>query len=241
MRPQDLVRTSRDPAFACDSNCRIVAWNRAAEELLGVASRQAIGKAQHDLVPARDAYGNRFCSCLVHPLAARGEVVRHQYVLIPTASKEWLKVSLCTVALDASGDKGLHLHFLRPIAWGRAEEEPSVGDGPVPHGTNGPGGLNGHAHPAADGTAATSATRWRLTGREVDVLRLMMDGKGAKETAQALDVSTATVRNHIRGLLRKLRVHSKLEAIALVMRAAVAGQGHPAGGERRVPLEDIQR
>ena len=62
-----------------------------------------------------------------------------------------------------------------------------------------------------------------------------MEGKGAKESAQALNVSTATVRNHIRALLRKLRVHSKLEAIALVLRAA------PGDRARRVAAEGPSR
>ncbi len=237
MRPQDLIRSSRDPAFACDSECRIVAWNRAAEELLGVASRQAIGKAQHDLVPARDAYGNRFCSCVVHPLASRGEVVRHQYIVVPTASREWLRVSLCTVAFTGPGTTAVHLHFLRPIAWGDVDGEAPGGTDLLLHSPNGSAGLHGRSHPAADPPAVRTASRWRLTGREVDVLRLMMDGKGAKESAQALEVSTATVRNHIRSLLRKLKVHSKLEAVALVMRAAVGSQGHSAGGDREIRVE----
>ncbi|MBZ5637362.1 MAG: LuxR C-terminal-related transcriptional regulator [Acidobacteriia bacterium] len=235
MKFDELVRSSRDPAFACNSDCRIVAWNRAAEELLGVPSRQAIGRVQHDLVPARDTYGNRFCSCVVGPLAARGEIVRHQYIHVPTASGAWLKASLCTVSLTPSGPKGLHLHFLRPMDWHEVDGDESAGIGTTQRGRSGSIGGSGHSPVAAPGTAVPEARRWRLTSREVDVLRLMMEGKGAKESAQALNVSTATVRNHIRALLRKLRVHSKLEAIALVLRAA------PGDRARRVAAEGPSR
>ncbi len=220
MKLHELVRNSRDPAFACDSNCRIVQWNRAAEELLGLAKGEAVGKLYHDLVPARDTYGNRFCSCVLGPLVRHGELVRHQYVFVPTASKTWLKVSLCTVAVATTASRSLHLHFLRPLEWQEPEERPN-GSTSLPSAevaVPGSGGTTGHHHTVPFPAPDAAAPRWRLTEREVDVLRLMMEGKGAKETAQSLDVSTATVRNHIRGVLRKLKVHSKLEAIALIMR-----------------------
>ncbi len=230
MTLEDLVHVSRDPAFACDSNCKIVAWNQAAEKLLGLAEQQAVGKCTHDLIAARDSYGNRFCGCAVGALAAQGDVVRHQFVFVPTASGEWLKVSLCTVAVTSAETRWVLLHFLRPLEWrapnggslpGSEKSEPN-GDGH--HGemfaASARDGGNGHVHPGSSRISGSTAPRWRLTSREVDVLRMMMAGKGAKETAKELDVSTATVRNHIRGLLRKLKVHSKLEALALVMRHA---------------------
>jgi DNA-binding NarL/FixJ family response regulator len=52
----------------------------------------------------------------------------------------------------------------------------------------------------------------------------MAEGLQNKEIAQKLDISLATVRNHVHNLLEKLGVHSKLEAISLAYRAGwVAG------------------
>ncbi len=48
------------------------------------------------------------------------------------------------------------------------------------------------------------------------------------EDAQRLGASTETVRNHIRSLLRKLKVHSKLEALVL-RRGPRDGDRRPAG------------
>ena len=53
-----------------------------------------------------------------------------------------------------------------------------------------------------------------LTPRQVEVLRLLEQGRSTKQIAAELHVSTETVRNHIRRLFRALHVHSRLEAVA---------------------------
>jgi len=62
--------------------------------------------------------------------------------------------------------------------------------------------------------AARGSTRSGLTARELEVLRLLADGLRAGPIAAALGLSLATVRNHIRAILRKLGCHSQLEAVA---------------------------
>jgi DNA-binding NarL/FixJ family response regulator len=54
----------------------------------------------------------------------------------------------------------------------------------------------------------------RLTGREIDVLRLLADGHATSQMAEALHVSTHTVRTHIQHVLSKLDAHSQLQAVA---------------------------
>ena len=54
----------------------------------------------------------------------------------------------------------------------------------------------------------------RLTPREADVLRLMIQGRSAAEMARAFVVAEATVRTQIRAVLRKLEVSSQLAAVA---------------------------
>jgi PAS domain S-box-containing protein len=53
-----------------------------------------------------------------------------------------------------------------------------------------------------------------LTPRQVEVLRLLEQGRSTKQIAAELHLSNDTVRNHIRGLFRALGVHSRLEAVA---------------------------
>jgi len=53
-----------------------------------------------------------------------------------------------------------------------------------------------------------------LTPRQLEVLHLLDHGLSTPQIAARLGVSTDTVRNHIRALLRALGVHSRLQAVA---------------------------
>lgn len=57
-----------------------------------------------------------------------------------------------------------------------------------------------------------------LTLRERQCLALLVDGHATGAMAERLGVSVTTVRTHVRTLLTKLGVHSRLEAAALAVR-----------------------
>jgi len=52
-----------------------------------------------------------------------------------------------------------------------------------------------------------------LTGRQVDVLALMMQGKSNKAICRALDLAEPTVKNHVTAILRTLKVTNRTEAV----------------------------
>ena len=54
----------------------------------------------------------------------------------------------------------------------------------------------------------------RLTPRQREVLRMLAQGASTKQIAGRLHLSTETVRNHVRGILQALDVHSRVEAVA---------------------------
>ena len=56
----------------------------------------------------------------------------------------------------------------------------------------------------------------RLTPREREVLGLLVDGLDDVRIADRLVISPETVRTHVQRILRKLEVHSRVEAIAVV-------------------------
>jgi DNA-binding NarL/FixJ family response regulator len=60
-----------------------------------------------------------------------------------------------------------------------------------------------------------------LTGRELDILQLLAEGHRNDDIAVRLSISPQTVQTHIRNLLPKLGVHSKLEAVTLAVRNGV--------------------
>lgn len=54
----------------------------------------------------------------------------------------------------------------------------------------------------------------RLTPRQREVLGMLAQGASTKQIAGRLHLSTETVRNHVRGILQALDVHSRVEAVA---------------------------
>ncbi len=57
-----------------------------------------------------------------------------------------------------------------------------------------------------------------LTEREMQVLRLMAQSKSNKEIAKDLFISENTVKNHVRNILEKLHLHSRMEAVTYAWR-----------------------
>jgi two-component system NarL family response regulator len=57
-----------------------------------------------------------------------------------------------------------------------------------------------------------------LTDREMQVLRLMAHSKSNKDIAAALFISENTVKNHLRNILEKLHLHSRMEAVTYAWR-----------------------
>jgi DNA-binding NarL/FixJ family response regulator len=58
----------------------------------------------------------------------------------------------------------------------------------------------------------------RLTDRELEVLRLVARGHNNREIAKELFISENTVKNHVRNILEKLQLHSRMEAVMYAVR-----------------------
>ncbi|MFP5310309.1 MAG: response regulator [Actinomycetes bacterium] len=58
----------------------------------------------------------------------------------------------------------------------------------------------------------------RLTPREMEVLQHVAQGMNNREIAKSLYISENTVKNHVRNILEKLHLHSRMEAVVYAVR-----------------------
>lgn len=72
--------------------------------------------------------------------------------------------------------------------------------------------------------ASASERLVALTPREREVLALLVDGLDDERMARQLVISPETARTHVQRILRKLDVHSRVEAITMVAQSGLVGQ-----------------
>ena len=76
------------------------------------------------------------------------------------------------------------------------------------------------ASPSTD--SAEAASPFRLSPRERDVLRLLVEGRSDREIAEALSIGLRTVHTHVAGILNKLGVSSRTAAATRAVRDGLA-------------------
>jgi len=210
--PLDLIARTGAAAFATDEKGRITIWSKEAEELLGHPASQVLGKSCHAILCGLDVFGNRFCDrhCALTCMVDRHEAVRHFELDVRTESGDTIPASFSIVVVPGPRARQFTLiHFLEKVDRQREASElvrrilteqhaPQV------------------SRPAAG--EAPSPPSPTLTLREMQILRLLADGASTRGIADSLFISVATTRNHVQNILRKLDVHSKLEAVSLALR-----------------------
>jgi len=205
---QQISAGTASPVLVTDERWRIVAINPEAEKFLGCSSLEAQGQPCHAVLCGRDRYGNHFCheQCVVGTMAQRGEAV--QPFELDVTSAEGGKVrAACSVIVLRDGPESRIVHILTPMpsAPERAPARPELRAAPL----------------AGAGCDSSGANRHALTPRELEVLRLLARGSDCHDIAKTLFISLPTVRNHVHNFLRKLNVHSQVEAVALAYREAL--------------------
>ena len=63
--------------------------------------------------------------------------------------------------------------------------------------------------------------RAELTGREIEVLRLLAQGRDNGEIARSLHISPQTAKNHVSSILAKLELENRIQAAVFAVRAGL--------------------
>jgi two-component system nitrate/nitrite response regulator NarL len=79
------------------------------------------------------------------------------------------------------------------------------------------------------GAAARESLLGSLTAREREILRHLAQGMTNKAIARALDISHETVKLHVRRILAKLKLSSRVEAAVFAVEHGVAPRSAPPG------------
>jgi DNA-binding NarL/FixJ family response regulator len=72
-----------------------------------------------------------------------------------------------------------------------------------------------------------------LSNREIQILQALSEAKSTSEVAAALFISPLTVQSHVKSILAKLGVRSKLEAVMMALRHGLIGPTQIGGGNSR--------
>jgi DNA-binding CsgD family transcriptional regulator len=77
------------------------------------------------------------------------------------------------------------------------------------------------ATPSSVSTPVAPPSSAGLTPRELDVLRLLVEGRSDREIGEALFIGTRTVQTHVANLFAKLGVNARAEAAAVAVRRGI--------------------
>jgi PAS domain S-box-containing protein len=202
-----LVEGTGDAAFAVNGAGRISAWNNAAAELFGRSEAEVIGVPCHELLQCSDEDGI-ICSeqCVIERTAQDNRPLANFDLRVQTNSgKLWCNLSTLIATDPASG--AYHaIHIVRPIET-RKRLEQALTEFVRTQARNGQNG-----GPIIS-SVRTPRINVSLTAREVEVLKSLANGHSTRAIANQFNISSATVNNHIKHILRKLDAHTRLEAI----------------------------
>ena len=169
--------------------------NEAAGTLLECNPEEALGRRCWGIVGLHTANGAPLCraECRVRQRLADNAPCVRQHAVRTSRSGVTQEVEVFTLKVESTGRSWGVLHMIVPVNGDETRPAPEL---PVP----GPAGVRGLK---------------LLTRREKEILRALAAGESTNSIANELFISLATVRNHVRAILRKLEVNTRLEAVLI--------------------------
>jgi DNA-binding CsgD family transcriptional regulator len=207
----EYLADAADALLVNDSSGRVRYMNGAAAGLLECDPTLAVGRRCWTVVHATTEDGAPLCSpnCAAQRSLRAGAPCARQRAWRRRADGSSLALDLFTVHVRASPTTGMGvIHIAVPAG----EPEPARRAG---------------AEAAAPGDEIARRLA-SLSAREREVLQALAEGRATTTVAAHLFISPATVRNHVRSILRKLEVHSRLDAV-LTFTSRLRPAAPPAG------------
>ncbi len=208
--PVVLLEATAEPAFAVDTDCRIVAGNKAFEKLLGYRAQKIIGKKCWEVLEGRDVFGNPYCGpyCGARQAFLRNDPVHSFEMDVRKVTGGVVRV-VCRTLLVGSEEptQFTTVHLFQPIQ--------SVQGAQTAMASN---AVNDNAGVIPEALSEKNPT---ITERQLEILRYLADGWSNQAVAQELDISLATVRTHTNNILHRFAVHSIRQAIATARRSGL--------------------
>lgn len=196
------VLSISEPAFAINSKHQIVAWNDAAERLLGIAAQDIIGSRCYETLDSVDGAICGECrTCPAGQLYSK-RLSASTEATAPTAGQSDRRLHLTTLAARTAQGQSRIVHLLREEQQPTEQRQTSTSTSPNPM-----------TSPMTSGSRRMSPLT--LTQRELEVLRLLGAGHSTAEIAVTLSIARVTARNHVNKVLDKLGANSRLHAVVL--------------------------
>ena len=210
----ELIQSAGDGAFAIDRLQRIVFWNDACERILGYEAAEVVGKLCYEVVGGTADDGCPVCkrNCSAVLARSRREPVSARHLSVNHKSGRELWVSVSTIIVPSTwSELSVLIHLIRDIT-AQKHIESLVGE------------LSGEFAELKESSSHAKESPYQhveVTARERQILLAMSRGRTSPEIADELNISKSTVQNHIHGILIKLGVRNRLEAVILSLRAGL--------------------
>lgn len=208
----DLLQHTADAAFVVTEGGQICSWNGAAERLFGYPASEVLGRHIEEVLDAFDALETE-------PLKGGSEAAARRWdessggipnfdldVRTRSGSRIWVNVSTIIFDNRRTGRR-LFARLARDIAQNQLNAQ-----------------LTRRVLDAARQLVALSddaphhAPVETLSAQERQILKLFAAGGNSGTVARKLEISAQTLRNHLHRINRKLRTHSRLEALTHAQR-----------------------
>lgn len=207
-----LLERTADAAYVVTCEGEIRAWNAAAEQLFGYSSEQVLGRNIDELLDARDALGTEALAGGAEAATRRWEgatpAIPNFDLEVATRAGARIWVNVSTIVFDnVRTGRPLFVRLARDMTQRRRRER-LFGEMLA---------LARHVVALTD-TVSDHAPVEALSDQERRILKLFAQGDNSTAIARKLRISPQTLRNHLHRINRKLRTHTRLEAVTHAQR-----------------------